>query len=263
MQGISSIFVTSLGYLIAYMFHFFARKKFLVDYLEDFVDIHNHLLPGIDDGAETVNDSIALIKGFSRFGVKDFIATPHIMHNYYPNNPETINNSLLSLKNRLLKEDMKDISLRVAAEHMIDDDFESILESGSIMPMDAQYLLVEMSYLQPSINFDEAIRKIKEQGYFPILAHPERYLYLHGNLRKHNEYRKQGVLYQLNLLSLGKYYGKEVQQMAFKLLGEGLIDFLGSDIHNLSQLNSLKEVQVPAKTIKILEPILRKTNLSF
>ncbi|WP_425236750.1 tyrosine-protein phosphatase [Ulvibacterium sp.] len=245
------------------MLHFFSSKKFLVDYLEGLVDIHNHILPGIDDGAKTVEESILLIKGFAELGISSIIATPHIMHHYYRNNQETIKDSLLILKNELLKEDVKDISLYAAAEHMIDDNFESILESDDIMPIESHYLLVEMSYLQASINFDDAIQKIKKQGYFPILAHPERYLYLHESLVKHNEYKKQGVLYQLNLLSLGKYYGKQVKRMAFKLLEEGLIDFVGSDVHNPSQLNSLKEVQVNDKTIKTLQPILEKTNLHF
>ena len=245
------------------MFHFFTRKNFLIDYLEGFVDIHNHILPGIDDGAKTVGESIELINGFSQFGVKDFIATPHIMHNYYPNNPETINNSLLLLKNELLENDMKDISIRAAAEHMIDDDFEAILEEGTIMPFGDNYLLVEMSYLQASINFDDAIEKIKHHGYFPILAHPERYLYLHDNLRKHTNYKKQGVLYQLNLLSLGTYYGKEVQQIAFKLLDKGMIDFVGTDVHNMNQLNGLKEIRLNSKIVDTIKPIIRATTHSF
>ena len=185
------------------------------------------------------------------------------MHNYYPNNPETINSSLLLLKNTLLAQHMKDISIRAAAEHMIDDNFESILERGAIMPLGDQYLLVEMSYLQASINFDEAVSKIMKRGFFPILAHPERYLYLNNNLKKHSEYKKQGLRYQLNLLSLGKYYGNEVQQMAFKLLDKGMIDFIGSDIHNMNQLNSLKEIQLNRNILEALKPIIRATTLSF
>ena len=245
------------------MFHFFARKKFLIDYLDGFVDIHNHILPGIDDGAKTVEESIELINGFSQFGVKDFIATPHIMHNYYPNNPETINNSLLLLKNELLEQHMKDISIRAAAEHMIDDNFEAILERAEIMPLGDQCLLVEMSYLQASINFDEAVDKIMKYGFFPILAHPERYLYLHNNFKKHREYKKYGLRYQLNLLSLSQYYGKEVQQMAFKLLDKGMIDFIGSDIHNMNQLQSLKKIQLSRKNIDVLKPIIGDTTYSF
>ena len=239
------------------MFHFFSRKYFLIDYLEGFLDIHNHILPGLDDGAKTVEDSVEMIRAFSEIGIKNFIATPHIMHNYYPNNPETINNSLLLLKNELLEQHMKDVSIRAAAEHMIDDNFEALLERAEIMPLGDQYLLIEMSYLQSSINFDEAVDKTMKHGYFPILAHPERYLYLH------KKYKKQGVLYQLNLLSLSNFYGKEVQQMAFKLLEEGLIDFVGSDVHNINQLNSLKEVQVTEKIANLLKPVLKSTNSTF
>ncbi len=245
------------------MFHFFSRKKFLVDYLEGFVDIHNHILPGIDDGAKTVEESISLIQGFAEFGVTSFIATPHIMHNYYPNNQETINDSLLLLKNELLKKDMKDVSMRAAAEHMIDDNFESILGNDAILPLGNNNLLVEMSYLQASINFDEAIQKIKQRGYFPILAHPERYRYLYDNFKIYEVYKKEGVRYQLNLLSLSNYYGKEVQQVAIKLLEKGLIDFVGSDVHNINQLKRLKEVQIADRIIKLLKPIVKETSLSF
>ncbi|MBD0849815.1 tyrosine-protein phosphatase [Maribacter arenosus] len=245
------------------MFDFFRKKKFLVDYLEGLLDIHNHILPGLDDGAKNVTESIALIKGFAEMGMTDFIATPHIMHNYYPNNQDTIKEALLRLKNELLAQKLKDVSLRAAAEHMIDDNFEAILEKGEIMPMGGNYVLVEMSYLQPSINFNEAIIKISSINHFTILAHPERYIYLHNAYSKYEGYKKQGILFQLNLLSLSEYYGKEVQKMAFKLLEDGFIDFVGSDVHNMKQLNSLKEVQLGTKMLEILKPIFLKTNNTF
>ena len=245
------------------MFDFFKKKNFLVDYLEGFIDIHNHILPGIDDGSKNVDESIELIQGFGEIGVTDFIATPHIMNNYYPNDPKSIKEALIVVKNELIQHKLKDVSIRAAAEHMIDDNFEAILERDEIMPLGSNYLLVEMSYLQASINFEEALEKIRQKGYFIILAHPERYLYLHSKMGSHKAYKKQGVLYQLNLLSLSKYYGKEVQQMAMKLLSKGLIDFAATDVHNKRQLNSLKEVQVDTKTLELLKPILLKTNNSF
>ncbi|MDV7140135.1 CpsB/CapC family capsule biosynthesis tyrosine phosphatase [Maribacter sp. TH_r10] len=245
------------------MFDFFKKKNFLVDYLEGFIDIHNHILPGIDDGSKNVDESIELIQGFGEIGVTDFIATPHIMNNYYPNDPKSIKDALIVVKNELIQHKLKDVSIRAAAEHMIDDNFEAILERDEIMPLGGNYLLVEMSYLQASINFEEALEKIRQKGYFTILAHPERYLYLHSKMGSHKAYKKQGVLYQLNLLSLSKYYGKEVQQMAMKLLSKGLIDFAATDVHNKRQLNSLKEVQVDTKTLELLKPILLKTNNSF
>ena len=122
------------------MISFFTRKKFLIDYLEGFVDMHNHILPGIDDGAKNVAESIMLLKGFSEFGVTNFVATPHIMHNYYPNTPETIQNSLDELQSGIDKTDLV-VEITAAAEHMIDANFETILEAGKVMPLGKNYIL--------------------------------------------------------------------------------------------------------------------------
>ncbi|HCO82166.1 MAG TPA: histidinol phosphatase [Arenibacter sp.] len=245
------------------MFYFFQKKKFLVDSLENFIDIHNHILPGIDDGAKTVKDSIELIKGFSDIGVKKFIATPHIMHNYYPNNYDTIHAANGKLQNTLLSEDMKEITLDVAAEHMIDANFDHLLEREKVMPLRNSYLLIEMSYLQPPINFDEAILNIAAHRYFPILAHPERYSFLHLDSSKFQKYKKNGILFQMNLLSLGQYYGKDVQKKAHKLLQNGLIDYVASDVHNQQQLQSIKELQLSNNLMKMLYPIIEKTISDF
>lgn len=245
------------------MFHFFSRKKFLIDYLDGFVDIHNHILPGIDDGAKTVVESVDLIKAFSELGVTRFIATPHIMHNYYPNDQNTITGSLNLLKNALLAENQKDVSIKASAEHMIDDNFEILLENEGVMPMKSNYLLVEMSYLQPPINFEEAIIKTAAKRFYPVLAHPERYGFLHHRMKKYREYKEHGILFQLNLLSLGEYYGKEVPKVTFELLEEGLIDFVGSDVHNMAQLNALKNLTVSRKTVQQLLPIISNTIETF
>ncbi|NKI27126.1 histidinol phosphatase [Arenibacter sp. 6A1] len=245
------------------MFHFFSKKTFLADYLGGFTDIHNHIIPGIDDGAKTVADAVALIKGFSEIGVQKFIATPHIMDNYYPNNSDTITNALSSLTKELTQQGMTHISIDAAAEHMIDANFEVILENNQVMPMKNRYMLIEMSYLQPSINFDQAVQKITEHRYFPILAHPERYAFFPINSPKLKSYKNNGIALQLNLLSLSEYYGIEVQKKAHKLLSEGLLDFAGSDVHNQKQLNSLKEMRITNKTAKLLMPIIEKTKSNF
>lgn len=245
------------------MFNFFSKKHFLIDHLEGFVDIHNHILPGIDDGAKTVEDSIELIKGFNEFGINDFICTPHIMENYYPNNPSTIQSSLSLLKNALKMNNLEHINIDAAAEHMIDSGFELILNENNIMPLSKSYLLIEMSYLQASINFDSAVQKIKSSGYFPILAHPERYMYLHNKLGKYKNFKTDGVLLQMNILSLGDYYGSEVQKAAIWLLKNNLIDFAASDIHKTSQLNALKKIRLKEKTWTLLKPIIEKTIYNF
>lgn len=245
------------------MFQFLSKKKFLVDSLGGFVDMHNHILPGIDDGAKTVEESIALIKGFSTIGVHRFIATPHIMHNYYPNDKDIILDARKKVRDRLSTEGLNNISLDAAAEHMVDDNFEFLLEQGKIMPIRDRYLLIEMSYLQPPLNFDEAVQKIASHRYFPILAHPERYNFLDQNSSRFMKFRNNGILLQMNILSLGDYYGKEVQKKAHKLLGNGLIDYLASDIHNLQQLDYLREIQISEDHLKLLLPIIEKTIHDF
>lgn len=245
------------------MFTFFAKKNFLVDHLEGFVDIHNHILPGIDDGAGTVEDSMEIIDAFSEFGVNRFIATPHVIDNYYPNTKETIINSLSLLNNGLKMKNAEHITVEASAEYMIDANFETILEEKAVLPIKENYLLVEMSYLQPSINFEESINQIALNRYFPILAHPERYIYLQKKLKKYAEYKKKGILFQLNLLSLSEFYGKEVQQTAIKLLEEELINYVASDIHNLAQIATLKEIKISDKVFEKLLPLIENTIYDF
>ncbi len=246
------------------MFHFFTKKIFLVDYLDNFIDIHNHILPGIDDGAKTIEDSLAMIRAFSQIGITKFIATPHIMQNYYENTPETINTSLERLKQALSsKSDLSGTVIAAAAEHMIDDNFEDLLELQRVMPHSNEYLLIEMSYLQASINFDTAILKTAKSGFFPILAHPERYSFLKHKSSRYNHYKSQGILFQLNLLSLSEFYGKDVFKKAGYLLDEGLIDFVASDIHNIRQLEYLKKIRVTKKRLSAIRPIIDRTIATF
>lgn len=247
------------------MFNFFEKKVFLADYLHGLVDIHNHILPGIDDGAKTVDDSIGLLKGFSEIGVTNFVCTPHIMHNYYENTPNTIKEAYQKLEAKLAKDSyFSDFNIDYAAEHMIDDNFEDLLENKKVMGIKKEYLLIEMSYLQPSFNFDLAVDKIAKKSYFPILAHPERYMYFHQKYRKYNEMKADGILFQMNLLSLSsESYGTNVQKIAEKLLAENLIDYVGSDVHNLRQLNLLKDIKLSTKVLNRLLPVIENTIQTF
>ena len=245
------------------MFNFFEKKVFLVDYLHGLVDIHNHILPGIDDGAKTTNDSISLIKGFEEFGINNFVCTPHIMHHYYPNTPKTIKAAFELLKKELTTHGMSDVQMDYAAEHMIDENFEIILAKNKVLPIKKEYLLIEMSYLQPSLHFEDAVKNISTQSLFPILAHPERYGYYHGNFKKYELFKSMGVLFQLNILSLSGYYGVEIQKMTLTLLKSGLIDFISSDAHNKSHLKRIKEIKLKKSTLEMVLPIIENTILNF
>ncbi|MEO0572652.1 MAG: CpsB/CapC family capsule biosynthesis tyrosine phosphatase, partial [Bacteroidota bacterium] len=152
------------------MFTIFSKKSFLIDHISGLVDIHNHVLPGIDDGAQTVDESLEMVKMFQEFGINELICTPHIMHNYYDNTPKTIEQAYHKLSESLIAENVQAVTLKYAAEHMIDDDFEHKLEESHIVPLNENHLLIEMSYLQPSINFDSAVDKIIKSGFFPVFA---------------------------------------------------------------------------------------------
>ncbi len=236
----------------------------MVDHIHGLVDMHNHILPGIDDGAKNVEDSIKLIKEFSGFGVTNFICTPHIMHHFYPNTPKSIEKSYTLLKKELLHQNLDEISIDTAAEHMIDDNFEKILEEGNTMRLKKDFLLVEMSYLQPPINFETSIEKIKSKGIHPVLAHPERYGYLHKEMDSYYEYKKNSNIYfQLNILSLSDYYGREIKKVALKLLDEGLYDFISSDVHNLKHLEYIKSINLDKKRLDTILHLINNTISTF
>ncbi len=245
------------------MFDFFVKKKFLVDYLDGFTDIHNHILPGIDDGAKTVAESLSLIKGMGEIGISNFICTPHIMENYYPNDHETIQNALSLVQNELKNNNLSHVRIKAAAEHMIDSGFELLVDSNGLMPISENYILVEMSYLQASLNFEESIKKLRDKGLFPIFAHPERYAYLRYDRGDYTRMKDLGMLFQLNLLSLSGYYGKDVHKKALALLDDNLIDFLGSDIHNENHLKHLTNIQISTKVLDKVIPLIARTSYNF
>ena len=245
------------------MFDIFSKKKFLVDQLDHFVDIHNHVLPGIDDGAKSPEEGIGLLKGFRELGITRLYPTPHIFPQLYPNDPESISAAHQALREAMLKEEMTDISLNPAAEHMIDDAFEEMLENGKFMPLKTDYLLFEMSFLQPPLNLDRALIAINQCGLTPILAHPERYGFMHHKPQKIKQLREQGIQMQLNILSLGGHYEKEIQRVAWKLIEDGQIDYLATDTHNLRHLQALKELSLPSRRIEQLLPLIQQTIETF
>ncbi|ARV06347.1 histidinol phosphatase [Polaribacter sp. SA4-10] len=232
---------------------FFKKKEIpLIDFFpEGFVDIHSHLLPGIDDGAKNLNDSIELITKMRSYGIKNFITTPHVLGNVYPNSSETIKNKLEEVKKELLKRNINDISIRAAAEYMMDEQFSERLEKEDILTLKDNYILVEMSYFNAPINLYELLFEIQLKGYKPVLAHPERYNFYHNDYENYYKLKKHGCLFQLNLLSLTEQYGKGVQQISKKLLKENIYDFVGTDTHHHNHLALLNKVGTKKNLEKI------------
>jgi len=236
---------------------FFKKKEIpLINFFpEDFVDIHSHLLPGIDDGAKNMNNSIELILKMRSHGIKNFITTPHVLGDVYPNTTETINNKLKEVQKELLKRNIRDVSIRAAAEYMMDEEFSKRLENNDILTLKDNFILVEMSYLSAPINLHEILFEIQLKGFKPILAHPERYNFYHNNFESYYKLKKAGCLFQLNLLSLSEHYGKRIQEISRKLLKENLYDFVGTDTHHHNHLELLKRIGTQ-QNLKSIEHLL-------
>ena len=203
------------------------------------VDMHSHLIPGIDDGAKTVEDSIALIKELKGMGFKKFYTTPHIMSDYFRNTPEIITDGLEIVRDAIKQEGL-DVEINAAAEYYIDDGFVNKLESEKLLTIGDNYLLFEISYINCPENIDDIIFKMQVQGYKPILAHPERYPFWYTNFDRYRAFRDQGVLLQMNINSLSGYYGYEAKKIGEKLVDNDMVDLVGTDCHHMKHIDGLK-----------------------
>ncbi len=204
-----------------------------------YVDIHSHLLPGIDDGVKTIYQSAYILEQFQKLGFKKVITTPHVMQDMWPNTSHTILDKLDDLTHILPALGIDKIDFKASAEYMMDDLFFQRLKEKDVLPLHDQYILVEMSTFNAPINLNEILFEIKMAGYTPILAHPERYTYYHNDLKKFDQLKDSGFLFQINLLSLTGYYGDQIKAFAHKMISENYIDFTGSDVHNYHQLGIL------------------------
>ena len=196
------------------LFSFFTKKnRAFTDFSSLHTDLHSHLIPGIDDGAKTLEDALAMIEQLVNLGYKKIITTPHITGEYYPNNPEIIKSGLEKVKKALKEKDMT-IEIQAAAEYYLDDYFEKLLtEDAELLTFSDQRILVEYSMLSEPANGYDLLFQLKTRGYQPILAHPERYLYFEKKIEKFEQIKALGVDLQINLLSLAGYYGKEQKRL--------------------------------------------------
>lgn len=216
-------------------------------------DMHSHLLPGIDDGAPDVTTSVFLIKGLMELGYKKLITTSHIYTDLYPNTKQTILQAYDLLKAELIKEQI-DLDLTPAAEYFIDEVFAAKLQKGEeLLPIKDNKILVEISFVSPPRELNHVIFDMVTGGYVPIIAHPERYSYYHRDKDIYEQFKHQGCLIQVNMLSLIGYYGKPVQDIAIYLAKNGMIDLLGTDLHHgrhLAELQSAEMIDAVQELLK-------------
>jgi tyrosine-protein phosphatase YwqE len=205
------------------------------------VDLHSHLIPGIDDGSQSMKESLSLLKGMEALGYEKVITTPHIMLDAYRNTPATIRNGLHALREAAIKEGIT-LKIEAAAEYYLDDGFEDLLRKGDVLTIKGNYLLFETSYFAKPLQLEEMIFAISSSGYIPLMAHPERYRYIKDPRKEYGRFKELGVMFQVNLNSFGGHYGKDAKYKANFLRKEGMIDFLGSDVHHSRQVDTLSNI---------------------
>ena len=205
-------------------------------------DMHNHILFGIDDGSKTLENSLIMSRKFVDLGYTKLIATPHVMANYYDNTPEIIKEKT-DLLNTALKTNGIPLQIEFAAEYYIDEYFlERVKNKEALMKFNNEYMLVETSFLNKPIFFTELIFDLRTQGYTPIFAHPERYVYLQNNYEEVEKILETGIKFQINLLSLVGYYSPTAKKLAQWLIQNGHYSFLGTDAHSINHLELVNEV---------------------
>ena len=220
----------------------FSKKEEIIDPIDiSFLrnDIHSHLIPGIDDGSPEMETTIVLLKKFIDLGYKKVITTPHVMSDYYKNNPEIILSGLNNVRKEIKKQNL-DIQIEAAAEYNLEPEFEKLLDDGKLLSFGAEkYLLFELSFFDEPLRLNETIWKMIEKGFRPVLAHVERYGYWHNNYDKVEEMINRGVKLQLNIGSVTGAYGPEVKKFAERLIKDEIIEFVGSDCHHLHHLEMI------------------------
>ncbi|GGB72186.1 capsular polysaccharide biosynthesis protein [Flavobacterium suaedae] len=216
-------------------------------------------MPDIDDGAENNEDTLKLIDTLSSYGFSQFITTPHVLTGVWNNTKDDILQKEEYTKALLKNKDIK-LPFKAAAEYLMDDVFLKLLQNEELLTIKDEYVLVEMSYLNPPMQLYDILFELQLKGYKPILAHPERYNAYHNNYKEFEKLKKAGCLFQINLLSTTGYYGKPVFKTCEKLLNDGMIDYTGSDVHHTRHASAFKN-PVLLKDTSVLEKALKNNSL--
>lgn len=205
-------------------------------------DLHSHLLPGIDDGVQDIATSIELLKGLQALGYKKIVTTPHILWEMYPNTANTILSKKEEVEIAMAAAGIQ-ISFHAAAEYFVDEHFQQALhQKQPLLTLQHNLVLVEFSMITAPMDLKDVFFEMQLQGYQPLIAHPERYIYLHNRKSFFDELKDSGCQFQLNLLSLTPHYGTSVQDLAAYLVKRDMYDYAGTDLHSEKHLHNLQKL---------------------
>jgi tyrosine-protein phosphatase YwqE len=237
------------------MFSLFGSKKTTPDLSFIGADMHSHLFPGLDDGLQTMEQTVNYMQQLQQMGYKKLICTPHILAEVYPNSPATILPKL-ELVRTALQENNVQIQVEAAAEYMVDLDFENHVVAGKpLLTFGKNLILIEMSYVAASNNIESVIFQLKLKGLQPVLAHPERYNYYSGNIETFQRFIDLGCYLQINILSLLGYYGEGPKKTAQNLLKQNMVTLAGTDMHHENHMKALKDLASRKSFYKLFEGI--------
>jgi protein-tyrosine phosphatase len=238
----------------------FNKQHKLSDYIpKDYIDIHSHVLPGIDDGATNIDETKYLLEQMLALGFGQCITSPHTFTHVWDNDRVSIENKFNETID-LLPKQLASFLKSCISEYMIDDFFLERLNNEKLLTLKDNIVLVEMSYLNPTMNLKNVLFEMQMKGYTPLLAHPERYSFYHNSMSNYEELKNIGCLFQLNLLSTVGYYGSPVAKVADYLLKNDLIDHVGSDIHHLKHIEAFQDY-VLIKSIKELQEAMQNNSI--
>lgn len=234
------------------MFSIFKKKqKGAADLSELVTDMHSHLLPGIDDGSPDTGVSATLIAGLQDLGYQKLVTTPHIFWDMYKNTNETISDAYEQLRVSMNGSDA--VPVKFAAEYYLDDHIDELLKNDSpLLTFNKNWVLVEFSFVTPPMDLKEKLFALQIKGYQPVLAHPERYTYLTAQKKTYDDLKDAGCLFQVNLLSLTNYYGRQATELANYLIKKNYVDLLGTDMHHERHLHALRSSPNLTNTVKQL-----------
>jgi tyrosine-protein phosphatase YwqE len=203
------------------------------------VDMHSHLIPAIDDGAQSMDETIGMLLRFVELGYKKVITTPHVMSDYYKNTPDIIRSGLEKVRDEVERLNIP-IEIDAAAEYFYDEFLIDRVNKKELLTFGDNYVLFEFSFSAAPNNMNDLIFTMLQNDYKPVLAHYERYLYfVEDGVKKVQDLKNRGVLIQMNLNSLSGHYGKMVKKQAEMLVDNQLVDFVGTDCHRMDHLNLL------------------------
>ncbi|MCW5906977.1 MAG: histidinol phosphatase [Chitinophagales bacterium] len=223
----------------------FGEKKETVAALKDLsalgVDMHSHLIPGIDDGSKSMDDTLYMLRVLEELGYRKVITSPHVVSDGYNNSTVTILSGRDKIR-QAIKENNIALEFDAVAEYYVDETLLPKIEQKDILTFGKGYVLVELSYLNKPNNAGEIFYKLQVAGYKIVLAHPERYPYYHeSSFAQYESLKDRNLLFQINIMSLIGKYGKDAQYTAERMIDKGMVDMIGLDLHTVKQLESIKE----------------------